>query len=143
MADRHEVIRSILAESKRIAVVGASDRTERPSNQVTARLIARGYDVTPVNPRVVAVHGEDARPSLGEVSGPIDIVDVFRRAEHAPDVARQAVEVGARALWLQQGVRSEEARRIAEDGGLLYVEDVCLAVEVDRLRRELPLPPPT
>jgi uncharacterized protein len=143
MADRHEVIRTILAESKRIAVVGASDRAERPSNQVTAQLIERGYDVTPVNPRVVAVHGEDARPSLAEVTGPLDIVDVFRRAEHAPDVARQAVEVSARALWLQQGVRSEEARRIAEDGGLLYVEDACLAVEVDRFSREMPLPPPT
>jgi uncharacterized protein len=143
MADRHEVIRTILAESKRIAVVGASDRAARPSNEVTARLIQQGYDVTPVNPRVVAVHGEDARPSLTEVTGPIDIVDVFRRAEHAPDLAREAVAVGARALWLQQGVRSEEARRIAEDGGLLYVEDACLAVEVDRFSREMPLPPPT
>jgi uncharacterized protein len=94
------------------------------------RLVSGGYDVVPVNPRCEAVLGLPTVPSLAAVDGPVDLVDVFRRAEHAPAIAAEAVEVGARALWLQQGVVSPEARRIAEEAGMAYVEDACLAVEV-------------
>lgn len=138
--DQRDVIRTILAETRRIAVVGASEDPARPSHGVVRRLLDVGYAVTPVNPNASRIHGLDVHPSLADVGGPVDLVDVFRAPEHAPDAARQAVDAGAKAVWLQQGVRSDEARAIAEDAGLLYVEDVCLATEV--ARAEVPLPPP-
>jgi uncharacterized protein len=127
---RAETIATILGTTRRIAVVGASPDPSRPSHGVLRRLLAAGYDVVPVNPRCDEVLGLPTVPSLPEVEGPIDLVDVFRRAEHAPALAEQSVAVGASALWLQQGVRSPEARRIAEEAGLDYIEDACLAVEV-------------
>jgi uncharacterized protein len=138
--DQRDVIRTILAETRRIAVVGASEDPGRPSHGVVRRLLDVGYAVVPVNPNASRIHGIDVHPSLGDVSGPVDLVDVFRAPEHAPDAVAQAIDHGARAVWLQQGVRSDEARRLAEDAGLLYVEDACLAVEVER--SDLPLPPP-
>ncbi len=140
--DQRAVIRSILAETRRIAVVGASENPGRPSHGVVRRLLDVGYAVVPVNPNAIA-HPRHRRrtPRSRTSSGPIDLVDVFRRPEHAPEVgAGRPSAAGAKALWLQQGVRSDEARAIAEDAGLLYVEDACLAVEVERA--ELPLPPP-
>jgi uncharacterized protein len=127
---RAETIATILGATRRIAVVGASPDPSRPSHGVLRRLLAAGYDVVPVNPRCDEVLGLPTVPSLPAVEGPVDLVDVFRRAEHAPALAEQSVAVGAGALWLQQGVRSPEARRIAEEAGLGYVEDACLAVEV-------------
>jgi uncharacterized protein len=91
-------------------------------------LLAQGYRVIPVRPLVREVLGQPCVSSLAEIEGRIDLVDVFRRAEFCPDVARQAVEAGAKALWLQLGVVSPEARRIAEEGGLDYVEDECTAI---------------
>ena len=123
-------IAAILGRTRRIAVVGASDAPNRPSYGVVGRLITAGYEIVPVNPNVTSVHGIPALAHLSEVEGPIDLVDVFRRAEYTPQIARDAVTVGAGALWLQQGVRSRQARAIAVDGGLGYVEDACLAVEV-------------
>lgn len=140
--DQLAVERTILGEAKRIAVVGASDDPSRPSYGVVATLLDAGYDVIPVNPNRPRVHGMDTYPSLAEVRGPIDLVDVFRRPEYTPDVARQAVAVGAKALWLQLGIRSDEARAIADDADLPYVEDACLAVELRRFAGEMPLPPP-
>ncbi|MEX1162391.1 MAG: CoA-binding protein [Nitriliruptor sp.] len=139
-ADQRAVIRSVLSESRRIAVVGASQDPGRPSHGVIRRLLDMGYAIVPVNPNASRIHGLDVHPSLEDVGGPVDIVDVFRRSEHAPEVATAAVAAGAKALWLQQGVRSDEARAIAEDAGLLYVEDACLAVEAERAG--IPLPPP-
>ena len=122
----------ILDRTRRIAVVGASAKPQRPSNGVVGRLLAAGYEVVPVNPTVTAVHGIPAVAHLRDVDGPIDLVDVFRRSQHAPGIAREAVAIGAGALWLQLGLRSGEARDIARDGGLGYVEDACLAVEIAR-----------
>jgi uncharacterized protein len=127
---RAETIATILGDTRRIAVVGASPDPSRPSHGVLRRLLAAGYDVVPVNPRCDEVLGLPTVPSLEELDGPVDLVDVFRRAEHAPALAEQAAATGASALWLQQGVRSPEARRIADEAGLAYVEDACLAVEV-------------
>jgi uncharacterized protein len=127
---RRDAIAAALTGVTRIAVVGASPDPMRPSHGVFRRLRAAGYDVVPVNPRHEQVLGVRAVPALDDVPGPVDLVDVFRRSEHAPEVAAQAVAIGARALWLQQGVVSPEARRIAEAAGLTYVEDACLAVEV-------------
>jgi uncharacterized protein len=91
-------------------------------------LLAHGYRVIPVRPLVREVLGQPCVSSLAEIEEPIDLVDVFRRAEFCPDVARQAVEAGAKALWLQLGIVSPEARRIADEAGLAYVEDECTAI---------------
>jgi uncharacterized protein len=116
----------ILAESRTIALVGASPRPERPSHGVMRYLLAQGYRVVPVRPgdcaSVLCV------ASLAEIEGPIDLVDVFRRAEFCAEVAREAVAAGAGALWLQLGIVSAEARRIATEAGLDYVEDECTAI---------------
>jgi predicted CoA-binding protein len=119
----------ILRETRTIALVGASPRPERPSHGVMRYLLAAGYRVIPVRPRDCdEILGVPCVTSLAEIEEPIDLVDVFRRPEYTPDVARDAVAVGAKALWLQLGIVSSEARGIAEDGGLDYVENACTAV---------------
>jgi uncharacterized protein len=119
----------ILAEAQTIALVGASPRPERPSNSVMRYLLAQGYRVIPVRPVGPAeILGQKRVATLAEIGEPIDLVDVFRRSEFCADVARQAVEAGAGALWLQLGVVSAEAREIAEEAGLDYVEDECTAI---------------
>ena len=125
----------ILAETKTIALVGASPKPKRPSHGVMRYLLAQGYRVIPVRPRDCdEVLGVPCVAALSEIEEPIDLVDVFRRAEHTPGHAREAVAVGAKALWLQLGIVSPEARRIALESGLDYVEDACTAV-VHRLSR--------
>jgi len=118
----------ILAESRTIALVGASPNPARPSNSVMRYLLAAGYDVIPVRPAVREVLGVPAVASLAEIDEPIDLVDVFRRVDACADVVREAVAVGAKAVWLQQGLVSPECREIAEAAGLDYVEDQCTAV---------------
>ena len=128
-------LRELLHQTRTIAVVGLSANPERPSHQVAWYLHHQGYQLFGVNPKCPEpeVFGVPLFPSLDQVPEPIDIVDVFRRAEHTPGVARDAVAVGARALWLQMGIRSDEARAIAEEAGLAYVEDRCLKVDHARL----------
>ena len=126
-------LRRILTAARTIAVVGASSRPERPSYGVFRRLQTAGYRVVPVNPFERAVHGEKAYPTLADVPGPVDIVDVFRRAEETPAVADAAVAIHARVLWLQLGVVNEEAARRARAGGLTVVMDECIAVAVATL----------
>ena len=119
----------ILRESRTIALVGASPNPARPSHGVMRYLLAQGYRVIPVRPADCdEVLGVPCVETLSEIDEPIDLVDVFRRPEHTPQHAREAVEAGAKALWLQLDIRSEEARRIATEGGLDYVEDLCTAV---------------
>jgi uncharacterized protein len=119
----------ILADTRTIALVGASPRPERPSNSVMRYLLAQGYRVIPVRPvGPPGILGQKRVGTLAEIEVQIDLVDVFRRSEFCPDVARQAVEAGAGALWLQLGVVSAEARTIAEAAGLDYVEDECTAI---------------
>jgi uncharacterized protein len=118
----------ILADVRTIALVGASPNPARPSHRVMRYLLDAGYRVIPVRPGRREVLGVPCAPSLAEVSEPIDLVDVFRREEHAPGHAREAVEAGAGAYWLQLGLRSAEAREICERGGLDYVEDECTAI---------------
>jgi predicted CoA-binding protein len=125
----------LLRRTRVIAVVGLSANPDRPSNQVAWYLHHQGYRLFGVNPRcpVPEVFGVPLVPSLDQVPEPVDLVDVFRRPEYTPDVATHAVAVGARALWLQLGIASAEARAVATDGGLAYVEDRCLKVEHARL----------
>ena len=123
----------ILRDARTIALVGASPRPERPSNSVMRYLLDAGFRVIPVRPHVREIHGVPCVGSLAEIDEPIDLVDVFRRSEFCPDVARQAVEAGAGALWLQLGVVSSEAKAIAEAAGLDYVENECTAIVHGRL----------
>ena len=119
----------ILRDARTIALVGASPKPDRPSHGVMRYLLAQGYDVIPVRPRDCDdVLGIPCVTSLHEIDRRIDLVDVFRRSELTPAHAREAAEVGAGALWLQLGIRSDESRRIAEESGIDYVEDLCTAV---------------
>jgi predicted CoA-binding protein len=118
----------ILENATTIAVVGASRDPIKAGGSVPAGLQQRGFRIIPINPFADTLFGERVYRSLSEVPVKIDIVDVFRPAADAPEIARQAVAVGAKALWLQLDIRSEEARRIAEAAGMAYVEDECTAV---------------
>ncbi|HYH28219.1 MAG TPA: CoA-binding protein [Actinomycetota bacterium] len=120
---------TILKEAKTIAVVGLSSKEHRESNSVAKYLQRSGYRIIPVNPKEQEVLGEKAYASLKDVPEDIDIVDVFRRAEQTPDVAREAAEVGAKVLWLQLGIANDEARRIAEEAGMDVVMDSCIRTE--------------
>jgi len=128
----------ILVRATTIAVVGASRDSNKAGGSVPAGLQARGFRIIPINPFADTLFGERVYRSLSEVPVKIDMVDVFRPAADAPEIARQAVAVGAKALWLQLDIRSEEARRIAEAAGLDYVEDECTAVvsSLYRIRKQ-------
>jgi hypothetical protein len=132
-------IAELLRSARRIAVVGASSNPARPSHGVFRTLIAAGYECVPVNPNETTVEGIPAVATLAEAAaalgGHIDIVDVFRRPEVTEEIAREAVAVGAGALWLQLGVVNEETARIAADGGLAVVMDRCTAIEIRRIGR--------
>jgi predicted CoA-binding protein len=122
-------IRQLLTDASTIAVVGASSNPERPSHGIMQRLQRAGYKVIPVNPRETRVLGEQAYASLGDIPVPVDIVDVFRRGEDTPPIADEAVAIGAKALWLQSGISSEDAASRASAGGLVVVMDSCIATE--------------
>jgi hypothetical protein len=131
-------IAAVLRAARRIAVIGASSNPARPSYGVVRYLLDAGYDVVPVNPNEAEVHGRRAFASLAEAvaaSGSVDLVDVFRRSELCEVHAREAVAAGARCLWLQLGVVSWEAARIAAEAGLAVVMDRCTAIEHRRLLR--------
>jgi predicted CoA-binding protein len=121
--------REILENAHTIAVVGLSKHPDKAAHSVPAAMQAAGFKLIPVNPNADWVLGEKSHPSLSDVTEPVDVVEVFRPQEEAPGIARAAVEMGAKALWLQRGLRSNEARQIAERAGLDYVEDHCMAVE--------------
>ena len=126
-------IEEILRYAQTVAVVGASRDPGKPSGKIPYVLQHRGFRIIPVNPSVEELLGERAYPSLLDIKEPVDVVDVFRPSEEAPAIARQAVEIGAKALWLQLGIKSEAARAIAEGAGLDYVEDHCMGRESLRL----------
>jgi uncharacterized protein len=125
----HNEPREILEYARSVAVVGASRDPDKAGGSVPLALKSHGFKLFPINPTAGVLFGEPVYRSLADVPEKIDVVQVFRPAEEAPEIARQAVAIGARALWLQLGIRSEEARRIAEAAGLDYVEDRCMGVE--------------
>ncbi|MDQ7859053.1 MAG: CoA-binding protein [Armatimonadota bacterium] len=124
-----EAIGAILSKSRTIAVVGLSDNPARPSHQVAGYLQRAGYRIIPVNPHVTRVHGETAVASLREVPGPVDVVLIFRRPEHVPAIVEDAIAIGARAVWMQSGIRHSAAAARARAAGLAVVEDACMMVE--------------
>ena len=119
----------ILAETDVIAVVGASREPWKPAHSVPLQLIRHGWRIIPVNPFADEIFGVPAVRTLAEIEEPVDLVNIFRPAADAVDVVRQAVAIMAPAVWLQSGIVSAEARRIATDAGIDYVEDRCIAVE--------------
>ncbi len=132
---RDDDLLAIYRTAKTVAMVGASPDWNRPSYFVMKYLLRKGYTVIPVNPRAAGgeILGQRVYASLAEIPEPIDVVDVFRPSAETPDIARQAVEIGARVLWLQVGIESDEARRIAEAGGLTVVMNRCLGATHRRL----------
>jgi len=134
------IARQILTSFDTIAVVGLSRNPAKAAHAVPAALQSAGYRLIPVNPRASEILGEPAYHSLDAVPEPIEIVQVFRPSREAAAIARQAVEIGAKAIWLQLGLRSPEAKTIAEGAGLLYVEDRCMGVDRARLGISKPDP---
>lgn len=128
----------ILGDARTIAVVGASRDPRKAGGSVPAGLQARGFRVIPVNPFAGNLFGERAYRTLLEIPEKVDLVDVFRPSADAPEIARQAAAIGARSLWLQLDIRSDEARKIAEEAGMEYVEDECTAVVASLYRIRKP-----
>ena len=124
-----ETTERILRDFRTLAVVGLSRDPSKAAHAIPARLQRAGFRVIPVNPYVDSLLGERAYPKLKDVPFSVEVVLVFRPSAEAAGIARDAVAISAKALWLQQGIVSEEARRIAESAGLLYVEDRCMGVE--------------
>jgi hypothetical protein len=129
-------IYDLLASTRTIAMIGASDRPDRPSYGVMAYLQSRGYRVLPVNPQITGehVHGEYIWRELGQIGEPIDLVDIFRRSDFAGEAIDAAVAIGAKAVWTQLGVYDDAAIARAEAAGLKAVVDRCPAIEIPRLR---------
>jgi predicted CoA-binding protein len=132
------LVARILTTYDTITVVGASNAPGKPAHYVPAHMQRHGWRIVPVNPHAVEILGEPVYRQLGDIAEPVGLVDVFRPSAATPDVASQAVAAGATALWLQLGIASDEARAIAEEAGLLYVEDRCLIVEQRRLGLDAP-----
>ncbi|MEW6137109.1 MAG: CoA-binding protein [Thermodesulfobacteriota bacterium] len=128
-----DTLRRVLSTLKTVAVVGLSTDPSRDSYRVAEYLKKNGYKIIPVNPRAEEILGEKSYPNLKSVDEPIGVVDVFRRPEHVPAIAEEAVAVGAKVLWLQLGIESEEAAKTAHDGGLIVVQDACIMQEHKRL----------
>lgn len=132
-----ERLLEVYARTKTIAVVGASADESKPAHEIPRYLQTQGYRIVPVNPRGGVILGEPVASSLDDVEGPVDVVDVFRPADEAPAIAEQAIEIGARVLWLQLGIASAEAKRLAEAAGLTVVMNRCMGA----IHRQLGLGP--
>ena len=130
MSTEEEILRSY----KTIVVVGASSIQQKPAHWVSEYMQSQGYRIVPVNPDETTVLGEACYPDLRSVPEPVEFVNVFRRPQFCADVVRDAIAVGAKAVWLQQGIISEEARRLAEEAGLTFVQNRCVLQDHQRYR---------
>jgi predicted CoA-binding protein len=138
VSDTDAIVEQILRRYDTITVVGASAATPKAAHYVPAHMQQHGWRIIPVNPHRDEILGEPVYRTLADVPEQVGLVDVFRPSARTPDFARQAVAAGATALWLQLGIASAESRAIAEDAGLLYVEDRCLIIEQRRLGLSAP-----
>jgi len=130
-------LEKILSAAKTIAMVGASDNPAKPSHRVFQQLLDAGYHMIPVNPRETSVLGHKAVASLAEITEPVDIVDVFRKAEDTPPIADEAAAIGAKTLWLQLGISNDETAARAKAHGMTIVMDTCIGVAHRTLTRSL------
>jgi predicted CoA-binding protein len=122
-------ISRLLKSYRNIAVVGLSPKANRPSNEVAAYLIAAGYNVIPVNPGQVEILGRPCYPDLLAIPGPVEIVDIFRRSEEVGPVVDQAIAIGAKVVWMQQGIVNEAAAALARNAGLTVIMDRCVKID--------------
>ena len=129
-------IEKIIRESRNIAVVGISNKLGRPSLTVASYLKGQGYRVIPVNPTIQDVNGEKCYPDLGSIPEKVDVVDIFRKPQDVLPVVDDAIRIGAKAVWMQEGIVNEEAARKAIEAGLMVVMDKCMLKEHARLKRE-------
>ena len=140
LLDDLPAIKKLLATAKTIAVVGLSPKESRPSNMVARYLIEAGYTVIPVNPGQKKILGLDCYPDLAAIPTPVDIVDIFRRSEDVPPIVAEAIAIGAKAIWMQEGVTHAEAARTAQAAGLMVVMDRCLKTAHRNLAAAGPVP---
>lgn len=133
-----DLIREVLQSTRTIALVGASHKPERPSYRVMAYLLEQGYHIIPVNPGMAGQQllGQEVKRTLADIDEPVDMVDVFRSADAAYEIAGEAIAIGAKSLWLQLGVINEEAAALAQAAGLKVVMDHCPKIEIPRLGLE-------
>ena len=127
------ILKQVLKQHRTIAVVGLSADWFRPSYFAAKYMQAHGYKIVPVNPKYPSILDETCYPSLADIPFPVDIVDVFRKPAETPTIARQAVDIGAKVLWLQLGVVNDDARAIADKTGLTFIMDRCVKIEHARL----------
>ncbi|NIP38159.1 MAG: CoA-binding protein [Candidatus Dadabacteria bacterium] len=133
MTDDIKGLRRILKECKTIAMVGLSQKWNRPSNYAAKYLLLHGYEVIPVTPTYEEVLGQKCYGSILDIPKKVDVVDCFRKPEEIPKLAKDAVKIGAKVLWMQLGIVNEEARKIAEDAGLEVVMNRCMKIEHGRI----------
>jgi len=124
--------RALLEQTRTIAVVGISRHAHKDAARIPAQMQMAGYRIIPVNPVAETLLGEKVYRTLADIPEPVDLVNVFRPSDQTPDVVRQAIAIGAKGIWLQLGISSPEARRLAEEAGIDYVENRCIAVEMAR-----------
>jgi len=135
--------RAIYADTKTIAVVGASGDPDKPAHSIPAYLQEQGFRILPVSPKGGKLFGEQVATSLSEIDEPVDVVDVFRPADETPKIAKEAVAAGAKVLWLQTGISSDEAAEVAREGGLQVVMDTCMGETHRQLFRAPGQSPPS
>ena len=128
----------ILNEYHTVAIVGASSNPERPSYRVASYLVEHGYHIIPVNPTAQQILGKTSYPSLSSIHETVEVVDIFRRSEEVMPIIEEAIKIGAKAVWMQEGVINEEAASRARDAGLLVVMDKCMRKEHMRLTQKQP-----
>ena len=129
-------IEKIIRESRNVAVVGISNKLGRPSLTVASYLKGQGYSIIPVNPTIQDVNGEKCYPDLGSIPEKVDVVDIFRKPQDVLPVVEEAIRIGAKAIWMQEGIVNEDAARKAKEAGLQVVMDKCMLKEHARLKRE-------
>ena len=131
-----DIEEEILKSSRVVAVVGLSPKPDRPSYGVASYLKEQGYRIIPVNPQAREILGEVCYPELASIPEPVDVVDIFRRSEEVPAIVEEAIKIGAKAVWMQEGVINEEAAARAGEAGLLVVMDRCMLKEHQKLQQE-------
>jgi predicted CoA-binding protein len=129
------VVKKILKDYRTIAVVGLSPKPSRPSHMVASYLKENGYKIIPVNPRAGEILGEISYPDLSSIPERVDVVDIFRRSHELPAIVEGAIAIGAKALWMQEGVINAESAELAKEAGLLVVMDRCMLKEHRKLRK--------
>ena len=127
----------ILSSSRTIAVVGLSPKPNRPSYRVASYLKEQGYRIIPVNPKATEILGEVCYPDLSSIPEPVDVIDIFRRPEEVPRIVEETIKIGAKAVWMQEGVINEEAAARAKQAGLKVVMDRCMYKEHTRMEKKV------